>query len=340
MNSSISNKRKIEDVDNDIDTINSINNINIKKSKSCEKNFLNFLYNYFPKDYVQHVKELLSQLIDFNSLSEYVSYSFVYYCIKFLSYLKSMNEMNSYLKEYNNNKNNIVKSFNYLKNIFQLIESKKELVSQITVIDNKINSDQNTIKELSKNLVSINLDIIGAANKANKVDEYIQEYVKINYDISLIIEKIDKNSSIKRNLEKDVNTIFDDINKVKSIFIRINNYYINNHNLMNKIFTLSRNLSNNCIILKLVKNKISQQLNDDTKNKFTKIFASLHMYNNILNNFPVNEKDTELFNEINDNINHYDENIESCHCNKCKKIALYKTIYHDLLVKYDTRKYK
>lgn len=335
MNSSTSNKRKIEDDDNDIDAIHRINNI--KKSKSCEKNFLDFLYHYFPEDYVQHVKELSTQLIDdFNPLSEYVTYSFVYYCIKFLSYLKSMNEMNSYLKEYNNNKNNIVKSFNYLKNMFKLIEDKEKLVSKITAVDNKINSDQNTLKELSKNLVSINLDIISGTN----VEKYIQEYVKINYDISLIIEKIDKNSSIKKNLEKDLKTIFDDFNKVKSILIRINNYYINNHTLMNKIFTLSRNLSNNCIILKLVKNKISQQLNDDTKNKFTKIFASLHMYNNILNNFPVNEKDTELFNEINDDIDHYDENSDFCKCNKCKKIALYKTIYHDLFVKYDTRKYK
>lgn len=337
MNSSTSNKRKINEIDginNEIDDINEIDTThNFKKNKTCKRNFLDFLHKFFDKDYVHNVKDLLSNLIDFKSLSDYLIYSFVYYLIRYLSYLKSMNEMNDYFKKYNNNKSDIFKNFNYLKNLFQLIESKKELVLKITVIDNKINSDLNTIKELSKNLVSINLDIISGTN----VEKYIQEYVKINYDISLIIEQIDKNNIIKKNMEKDLNTIFEDINKIKDTFIRLNNYYVNNHNLMNKIFTLSKNLNSNYIILKLIKNKILLQSNDDTKNKFTKIFGSLQMYNNILNDISVNEKDNDLFNEINDNINHYDENIESCHCNKCKEIALYKTIYHDLLVKYDTR---
>ncbi len=323
-----SSKKRIIDNDSSDEIIEINNNLKKRKNGEFQGNLKNFLYKFFNKDYVDEAKYLLSKLIDFTSLSDHIIYSLVYFFIRYLSYLKSLNEMNNYLTNYNKSRTDIIKKINYFNDIFKIIETKKELISKINIIENQINSDLNTLKELSKNLVSINLDIIRGTN----VECYIQEYVKINYDISFINDNIGKNNAIKNEMEKKLRSVFNEINIIKNNIITLNNTYINSNAILTNILNISKSVHINGLILKIIKNRTSSLLNENFKDKFIKIFGSFQVYNSILNNSKINENEIELFKEINDDINHYDENIEWCNCIKCNKIKLFKKIYHELLM--------
>lgn len=107
--------------------------------------------------------------------------------------------------------------------------------------------------------------------------------------------------------------------------------YINNNLFVNYYFTMSKKINNYYSILHSIKNKILQNIDTDIKKELTQNFTRFEMYNNILNNINC-EGNTEIFNVINNNIDHFDENNNECSCSKCNEIKLFQRIYHELLL--------
>ena len=153
----------------------------------------------------------------------------------------------------------------------------------------------NTRKEL-KNHLSILKKNIDENNNQN----YINEINKTHYDILLNDNTISENIIIKSELYENLKQIV--------IEEKINKYPI---------------------LLKGIKNKILQNIDENIKKELTQKFTRFDMYNNILNNFSFN---SNYFNDVNNNIDHFDENNNECPCSKCNEIKLFQRIYHELLL--------
>jgi len=278
-------------------------NVDIHKDKDdFFDKFDKALSEKYPKDSLDKVEHLLSKLINsklinFDSFTERNKKLLIYF---FIVYLKYLNSSNNYINDYVNN-NNLKNCNNNKSLIIQKLNkksestTKKDLIGRIEIIENIISSDINKRKELMDHFLRLKNDI----NENNK-KIYSIEINKTRQQYLLNDNKISENIISKEIL----------YNNLKKIVIeeKINRYLI---------------------LLKGIKNKILETIDNNIKKELTEKFTRFDMYNNILNNFSVN---SNYFNDVNNNIEHFDKNNNICPCSKCKEIKLFQKIYHELLL--------
>lgn len=296
----------------------------------------------------------LNKLIEIDRFPEEIHNTLKYYYTKVIKYLQLVNKYDIKVIELKSIENTItynINSFNdnfnnIIKNIILLNNNIDSLKKKIKLFQNKLYSDINNVKELSKHLLYLNINILNYIDNKEYLKKIIEEHSKTNFNIIITNKNIEENSSELRKLENEYSKYLDYLKdylvKFVDLKVEINSIlhkyrdYLSKRKELNKydnMLTESSTIQSFIkfqILKSIDNNNLKEDLKKDLKEELQNEFSNLYYFNNINRNNGCKDCSNEKCKKMIIRINHFNKCKDS-NCTECIKTSNYSFIYNEYI---------
>jgi hypothetical protein len=332
------NKRAISPNSDDLDSIDYMPQ---KRFKSFEGEIINPGNPAFVK--------LLSELIEFNKFPEKNHITLKYYYAKIIKSLQLINkydtktlELESFQNKLRYELDSFINNFNDINKFITLLNhnldsSKKK----IKLYQNKLYCDINNVKELSKYLLSLNIDILNSINDKEHLETIIGEHSKTNFNIMITNNNIQKDSSELRRLEDEHSKYLNDLQiyLLKFVDLKVEISCILNkyreHRLKTKeLHNLHCIIRESQVIQTFTKIHILKSIDNinNLKELLQNENSNLFYFNHVNKNYGCKGCNNEKCKEMLKKMKHF-KKCKDSNCIECKKTTKYFLLYNEYINK-------
>jgi hypothetical protein len=292
----------------------------------------------------------LNKLIEIDRFPEVIHTTLKYYYTKVIKYLQLVNkydikvlELKSIEHTITYDINSINDNFNNINKSIILSNNKMDLSKRkIKLLQNKLYSDINNVKELSKHLLYLNINILNNINNKDYLKIIIEEHSKTNLNIIITNNNIEENSSQLRELENEYTKYLDDLKdylvkfvdlkvEINSILYKFRDYLCKRKEL-NKYDNMVTESSTIQSIIKfqILKSIDNNNLKEELKEELENEYSNLYYFNNVNRNNGCQDCSNEKCKKMLKRINHFNKCKDS-NCTECIKISNYSFIYNEYI---------
>ena len=179
---------------------------------------------------------LLDKMIGFDNFPKETHYYLQYFFTKNIQHFKLVNnhdnkqlqlksferELNYTVSQHENDFREIIRDYLLLHNNIEF------LTNQIKLLKNNLYSDTDTVKNLSKDLLSLNINIINSFDNKENLEMIVQEHSRIYFHLSITNKRIQDISSQLEKLENERTAHLNNLQTCmpKFIDLKVKNKYI------------------------------------------------------------------------------------------------------------------
>jgi hypothetical protein len=296
---------------------------------------------------LENFVKLLDELIDFNKFPEEIHNLLKYYYAKIIKSLKLTNKHDSKafkLKSFQNNLkyelNCFIDNFNDINKSIYLLNINIDLLKKkIKLYQNKLYSDVNNVKELSKDLLSLNINILNSIDDKEHLETIIGEHSKTNFNIMITNNNIEKDSAELRKLEDEHSKYLDDLQiyLLKFVDLKVEISSILNKYREHRLKTKELNdirciIRESAVIQLFVKNQIFKILSNKNhlKELLQNEYSNLYYFNNINKNNGCKGCSNEKCKEMIKRMKHF-KKCKDSNCIECNKTIKYFSLYNEYI---------
>lgn len=323
----------------DSEDVDSIDNMPQKRYKSFEGEIINPGNPTFVK--------LLNELIEFNKFPEKNHITLKYYYAKIIKSLQLMNKYDTKVLELESFQNNLryeldsfINNFNDINKFIIFLNSKVDLSKKkIKLYQNKLYCDINNVKELSKYLLSLNIDILNSIDDKEHLETIIGEHSKTNFNIMITNNNIQKDSAELRKLEDEHSKYLNDLQiyLLKFVDLKVEITSILNkyreHRLKTKeLHNLHSMILESHIIQTFTKINILKSIDNinNLKETLQNENSNLFYFNHVNKDYGCKGCENEKCKEMLKRMKHF-KKCKDSNCFECKKTNKYCLLYNEYI---------
>jgi hypothetical protein len=314
-------------------------NIPVKRFRSFEGEIINPGNPAFVK--------LLNELIEFDKFPKKINLTLKYYYAKMIKSFQLINKYDTKAFELESFQNNLkyeldsfINNFNEINKFIILLNNKLDLSKKkIKLFQNKLYCDINNVKELSKYLLSLNIDILNSIDDKEHLETIIEEHSKTNFNIMITNNNIQKDSAELRKLEDEHSKYLNDLQiyLLKFVDLKVEISSILNkyreHRLktkeMHNLYCMIRESS---VIQTFTKIHILKSF--DNVNNLKEILqnesCNLYYFNHVNKNYGCKGCDSEKCKDMLKRMKHF-KKCKDSKCIECNKTNKYCVLYNEYI---------
>ena len=238
----------------------------------------------------------LNKLIEIDRFPEEIHNTLKYYYTKVIKYLQLVNKYDIKVLELKFIENTITYDINSINDNFNninksiiLSNNKMDLSKRkIKLLQNKLYSDINNVKELSKHLLYLNINILNNINNKDYLKIIIEEHSKTNLNIIITNNNIEENSSQLKELENEYTKYLDDLKdylvkfvdlkvEINSILYKFRDYLckrkeLNKYDNMVTESSTIQSIVKFQILKSIDNNNLKEELKEELENEYSNLY--------------------------------------------------------------------
>ena len=318
-------------------------------TEDTEDNILEKGYISFDGEIINpgHFVELLDKLINLDKFPEEIHDLLKYYYAKIVKSLKLTNkhdtkvfELEYFQKILKYDLNCFINNFNDINKSIYLLNIKIDLLKKkIKLYQNRLYSSINNVKELSKYLLSLNIDILKSIDNKEHLEKIIQEHSRPNFNIMFTNNNIQEDYSELRKLEDENSKYLDDLQRyiLKFVDLKVEitsilNKYRDHRIKTREIHNIKCIIKESSVIQFFVKNQILKIINNKNhlKELLQNEYSNLCYFNNLNRNNGCKGCSNEKCKEMTKRLIHFNK-CKNSNCVECDKTSKYYSLYNEYI---------